>query len=264
MRIRCAFFVTATVVGLQSSAWGQQATPAQQATPEAPPQPPTAVVASRAPQPEGRSVFFAPEDRSAGWTLLSSDGSLALCTLPCSYSIADRQGYRLRSPTGAETTFFGYETMNSARATILPPTGNKGAAIITVAVSAVAGAVGAVLFFAGNTQKCGYGMYTDSNGNTAYMTEVDGKCASTAPPPGYTPGSGTDLGATATANQKTGIVLMGLGAAGLVGGGVWFFLSRSSPAIAWGNAATSSSTTESKTGLRVGLTPTGMALQGTW
>lgn len=257
---RALWLAVLTMVALPSVAWGQEA-PSDGSTPGAapaalPPPPP----APPPPEGSGRTVFFAPEDRAAGWTLLTTQGNATLCTLPCSYPLDEKQGYRLRSPSGSETTFFGYEASGSSRAVVRPPTGNKFYAGVTMVASVIVGGIGAALYFAGNTQKCAYGPMTDQNGNTIYSQTVDGSCANTSPPAGYLPGSGVDQGASATGNQKTGIALMIVGGAGLVGGGAWFFLSRGGPEVAWGGATGSTS----KPPLRLGVNPTGMTLQGSF
>jgi hypothetical protein len=249
------------IVALPSVAWGQEG-PAGGSAPggQAPAQTAPSAAASAPPEGAGQTIFFAPDDRASGWTLLPSQGTVALCTLPCSYPLDGRQGYRLRSPTGAETTFFGYEAAGSTRATIRPPTGSRFLAGVTIVASVVVGGVGAALYFAGNTQKCAYGAMTDENGNITYAQTVDGTCASTKPPLGYDPGTGVDQGASTSGNQKTGIAMMILGGAGLVGGGVWFFLSRGGPEVAWGGSTGSAPKRE----LHLGLNPSGMTLQGSF
>ncbi len=246
-----------------TAVFGARPVPVVQAPPPppAPPAPRPQVKENFVVATEGshRTIAFQSSDNSADWELAMSDGR-SICRLPCSADIWPNQGYQIRSPTRGRTTFLG-STASGNAAVVAPPTGNKGYAITTVVLSGILAGVGTYLYFAGNTQKCGYGPYKDSNGNTQYTKEVDGTCASTQAPAGYATGSGTDEGNTSSGNQKTGLILGGVGVAGLVGGIVWWVLSRSEPAVFWKDSIASTSP-----GLKVGwsLGPTGGVVYGSW
>jgi len=215
-------------------------------------------VSSTPAQSSGRSVSFESKDRSAGWELARSDGAL-VCALPCTTNIHDTQGYALRTKGGSsQTTFLGSEV--GTRVVLEPPAGAKTTAAITAIVSAIVGGVGVALYFAGNTQECEYGPMKDTNGNITYAQKVSGTCAKTDPPPGFQQTEGVDSGATSSSNRKTGVVLAGLGAAGLLTGGIWWLASGSEPKLTWSNGAKATP----GAGFGVALNAAGVSLRGAW
>lgn len=232
-----------------------EASPPAPAALSAPPPPAVAT-----PEPSNanlRRIAFSSED-STNWELASSDGKL-VCVLPCSADINPDLGYQVRSKEGPRTTFLGSHALSSS-ATVSPPSGSKFYAGATVVVSALVAGAGAALYFAGNTEKCGYGETKDEDGNVTYAVEVNGRCSAEKTPYGYPVDSGKNLGNTAEGNRNLGIALGGIGGAGVIAGGIWWLASRSDPLITWNRQ------TGSKQSLKVALhvAPSAFALKTTW
>lgn len=203
-------------------------------------------------------VSFTSEDSSA-WELASSEGKL-VCALPCTADLDPDKGYQVRTKGGStRKTFLGSAAVGSS-ATVSPPRGSRGTAALTFIVSTVVAGAGTAIYFAGNTEECGYGKTTDENGNVDYPVKVKGRCSETAPPPGYYAGTGTDLGDTEKGNQKLGITMGAVGGAGMVAGGIWWLLSSSEPTIEWGRPVGSAAPRK----LAFDVGPRAVGLRGTW
>jgi hypothetical protein len=224
----------------------------------APPSGTTAPSATTTPaRPGVRHVSFMADDSNT-WQLATSEGT-TICTLPCSTDLIPEHGYQVRSTRG-RATFLGTKATGQV-ATVSGPVGSTSWAAATVVLSAITVGVGAGFYFAGNTQKCGYGKSTDSDGNTKYAVEIQGACNSTQVPSGYAAGSGEDEGNTAGGNRTIGLVVGSIGAAGIVAGSIWWLASRNDPKIEWTSAQSDSARSFR---LGVAVRPGALAIHGTW
>jgi hypothetical protein len=82
----------------------------------------------------------------------------------------------------------------------------------------------------GDSRKCSYGT-ADSNGS--YSVTSPGPCSTATPPTGYENDPKHDIGFSAQQNRNMGHVALGIGAAGVLAGTIWWLWTRGEDRLDW-------------------------------